>query len=170
MDKVPFAVVPPRIRDVILVEQRMRNAMLKSVKRMMSRIRAVNVTAVGGVQLEKPIDTSFDRAQHERELRREIYLLAGFEAYLAKDGQRRFAELMVPEVQAVEKYLAQNPEVRRWVDRNIECGSCAEAAATIRERRRLFREDRLAERGVVPERIPNPEFEWLREAARGARG
>lgn len=36
---------------------------------------------------------SFDRAQEERELRREIYSL--FEAYSAKEGERRLAEVMV---------------------------------------------------------------------------
>jgi hypothetical protein len=98
-------------------------------------------------------------------LRHEIYLLAGIEAYAAKDGERRLGELMVPEVQAVQKYLAENPETRRWVERNIEAGTCAIAVAELRKRKEEFRQARLVERGDVPRREPNPEFDWMRQAA-----
>ncbi len=131
------------------------------------RVRSIN-TPWGGVQLSDPApDLSFARAQDEWELRHEIYLLAGIEAYAAKDGARRLGELMVPEVQAVEKYLAENPETRRWVERNIEAGACAIAVAELRMRKEEFRQARLAERGDLPRRVPNPEFDGLRQAARG---
>jgi hypothetical protein len=124
-------------------------------------------TPIGGAQWSPPIDTSFGRAQDEWELRHEIYLWAGIEAYATKDGARRLGELMVPEVQAVEKYLAENPEIRRWVERNIEAGTCAAAVAELRKKREQFRQARLAELGDVPTRKPNPEFDWMRQAARG---
>ncbi len=131
------------------------------------RIRAFNLLGAG-IQLSEPApDLSFARAQEEWELRHEIYLLAGEEAYRAKDGERRLQELMVPEVQAVEMYLAANPEMRRWADRNIEAGTCAAAAAELRKKKEQFRHVRLAQLGDVPLREPNPEFDWLRQAARG---
>jgi hypothetical protein len=139
----------------------------KAARSILRRVRAIN-TPWGGVQLSEPApDLSFARAQDEWELRHEIYLLAGVEAYAAKDGARRLGELMVPEVQAVEKYLAENPETRRWVERNIEAGTCAIAVAELRKRKEEFRQARLAERGDVPRREPNPEFDWMRQAARG---
>jgi hypothetical protein len=139
----------------------------KAARSMLRRVRGIN-TAWGGVQLSEPApDLSFARAQDEWELRHEIYLLAGIEAYAAKDGARRLGELMVPEVQAVEKYLAENPETRRWVERNIEAGTCASAVAELRKRKEEWRQARLTERGDVPRREPNPEFDWMRQAARG---
>jgi hypothetical protein len=134
------------------------------------RVRAIN-TPWGGVQLSEPApDLSFARAQDEWELRHEIYLLAGSEAYTAKDSARRLGDLMVPEVQAVENYLAENPETRRWVKRNIEAGTCATAVGELRKRKEEFRQARLAERGDVPRRAPNPEFDWMRQAVRDPRG
>jgi hypothetical protein len=132
------------------------------------RITGVS-TPIGGVQWSPPVDTSFGRAQDEWELRHEVYLLAAEEAYRAKDGERRLLELMVPEVQAVEMYLAENPETRRWVDRNIEAGTCAAAVVELRKMKEQFRQARLAELGDVPRRERNPEFDWMRQAAAGSR-
>jgi hypothetical protein len=133
------------------------------------RVRVIN-TPWGGVELSEPTpDLSFARAQDEWELRHEIYLWAAIEAYAAKDGARRLGELMVPEVRAVEIYLAENPETQRWVQRNIEAGTCAAAVAELRKRKEQFRQARLAERGDVPRREPNPEFDWMRQAAAGSR-
>jgi hypothetical protein len=120
----------------------------KTAASILPRVKAVS-TPLGGVQFSEPApDVSFVRAQDERELRREIYLLAGIEAYGAKDAVRRLEELMVPELQAVEKYLAENPEMRRWVERNIEAGTCANAVAELCKRKEEYRQARLAERGV----------------------
>jgi len=139
----------------------------KAAASILPRVRAIH-TPWGGVQLSEPgPDLSLARAQDEWELRHEIYLLAGIEAYAAKDGARRFGELMVPEVQAVEKYLAENPEMRRLVERNVEAGTCAIAVAELRKRKEEFRQARLAERSDVPRREPNPQFDWMRRAARG---
>ena len=41
-------------------------------------------TPFGGIQLRPPSDTSFSRAQDERQLMDEIWLLAGSEAYRAQ--------------------------------------------------------------------------------------
>lgn len=121
-----------------------------------------------GVQLEPSQDTSFGRAQDERELRDVLYLQALIEAYAANDGGRRIRELTLPKLQAVEKYLAENPEMQRWAERNIQAGTCAAAVADLRKLREQFRRAKLAERGGAPRlRTPNPEFEWLRETARG---
>ncbi len=131
------------------------------------RVRAVN-TPWGGVQLSEPApDISFARAQDEWELRHEIYLLAAAEPRCAKDGERRLRELMMPEVQAVEMYLAENPETRRWVERNIQAGTCAAAVAELRKKKEQFRRARLAKLGDVPRRERNPEFDWMRQAAAG---
>jgi hypothetical protein len=140
----------------------------KGIMRAARRITGIS-TPVGGAQWSPPVDTSFGRAQDEWELRHEIYLLAGIEAYAAKDGARRLGELMVPEVQAVKKYLAENPEMRRWVERNIEGGTCAGAVAELRKKKEQFRQARLAELGDVPSRKLNPEFDWMRQTARGSR-
>lgn len=140
----------------------------KLAARIVRRIKGVSLFGAG-LQFEPSQDTSFGRAQDEWELRHEIYLLAGIEAYAAKDGARRLGELMVPEVQAVEKYLAENPEMRRWAERNIEAGRCAAAVAEVRKRKEQFQQARSAELGDVPRRIPNPELDWMRQAARGLR-
>jgi hypothetical protein len=139
---------------------------LNRTMRTTRRITSINIP-IGGVQWSLPIDASFGRAQDEWELRREIYLWAGIEAYGAKDGARRLGELMVPEVHAVEKYLAMNPEMRRWVECNIEAGTCGAAVAELRNKKEQFRQARLVELGDVPKRKPNPEFDWMRQAAQG---
>jgi hypothetical protein len=138
----------------------------KIAARIMRRIKGVSFLGAG-VQLEPSQDTSFGRAQDERELRDELYLQAGIEAYAANDGGRRLRELTLPKLQAVEKYLAENPEMQRWFERNIQAGTCAAAVAELRKRREEFRQAKLAERGPVSRRSPNPEFDWLRQAARG---
>lgn len=108
------------------------------------RITSIN-TPVGGIQLSAPAcDTSFARAQDERELRYEIWLLAVQEAYIVKDRARRMQEMQgKSELNLVEDYLVANPEMRRWVDRNIELGTCAAAIADLREKKERFRQARL---------------------------
>jgi hypothetical protein len=116
----------------------------KVVAQAARRISGIN-TPFGGVQLSTPApDTSFVRAQDERELRYEIWLLAVQEAYVAKDGVRRMQEMQgKSELQLVEYYLAANPEIQRWVNRNIELGTCAAAVAELRDKKERFRQARL---------------------------
>jgi hypothetical protein len=65
----------------------------KAMARNAQRITGIT-TPYGGIQLSAPApDTSFQRAQDERELRHEIWLLAVQEAYIAKDGARRMQEM-----------------------------------------------------------------------------
>jgi hypothetical protein len=142
----------------------MMGTWFKKVRKLAARIRGINLLGAG-VQFEPSQDTSFGRAQDEWELRHEIYLLAGIEAYAAKNGARRLGELMMPEVEAVEKYLAENPEMRCWVERNIAAGTCAAAVDELRKRKEQFRQSRLADH--LPRWTPNPEFDWMRQAARG---
>jgi integrase len=96
----------------------------------------------------------------------EIRLLAGSEAYRAKDAARRLQEMTAQSrLQVIEAYFAANPEVKRWVDRNIEAGTCAAAVSELREKKEEWRQEQRGEAVQRPER--DPAFEWLREAARG---
>jgi len=114
----------------------------KAVTRTARRITGIS-TPVGGIQLSAP-DASFARAQDERELRREIWLLAVQEAYIAKDGARLMQAMQgKSELQLVEDYLRVNPELHRWVDRNIEFGTCAAAITELREKKEEFWHARL---------------------------
>ena len=123
-------------------------------------------TPFGGIQLRPPSDTSFSRAQDERQLMDEIWLLAGSEAYRAKDAARRLQEMTAQSrLRVMEAYFAANPEVKRWVDRNIEAGTCAAAVSELREKKEEWRQEQRGEAVQRPER--DPAFEWLREAARG---
>jgi hypothetical protein len=122
-------------------------------------------TPIGGFQLApaSKFDTSFSRAQDERQLMDEIWLLAGSEAYGAKDGERRLQEMSVQSrIQVIDGYLAMNPEIKRWVDRNVEAGTCAAAVAELREKKERLRQSRLAP--PRPER--DPAFEWMRQLSR----
>lgn len=102
----------------------------------------------------------------------EIWLLAGSEAYGAKDAVRRLQETTgQSRLQVIESYFAANPEMKRWVDRNIEARTCATAVSELREEKERFREWRQKRGGKSappPER--DPAFEWLYEAARGRTG
>ena len=102
-----------------------------------------------GVQLSPASapDTSFTRAQDERELLDKIWLLAVSEAYGAKDAARRMQEMTgQSRLEVVEAYFAANPEVRRWVDRNIEAGTCAAAVSELQEKMEGFRKWRQEQR------------------------
>jgi hypothetical protein len=113
-------------------------------------------------------DPSFGRAQDERQLMDEIWLLAGSEAYGAKDAARRLQEMTgQSRLQVIEAYFAANPEVKRWVDRNIEAGTCAAAVSELREKKERFREWRQERRGGAAQREHDSAFEWLRLAAEG---
>lgn len=116
----------------------------KAMTRGLRRITGIS-TPVGGIQFSASVpDRSFNRAQDERELRHEIWLLAVQEAYIAKDGARRMREMQgKSELQLVEEYLTENPEIKRWVDRNIEAGTCEVAVAEMREKKERFRQARL---------------------------
>jgi hypothetical protein len=135
--------------------------------RLTGRIAGVS-TFFGGLQLRPPSDTAFSRAQDERELMDEIWLLAGSEAYSAKDGARRMGELVGrSRLDVIETYFAANPEVRRWVDRNIEAGTCGAAVSELREKKQHFKQWQQERRGMPPPRAHDPAFKWLNQAARG---
>jgi len=135
-------------------------------RRQAQRIAGVS-TPFGGVQLRQLSDTSFDRAQAERELMDEIWLQAGIEAYGAKDGARRLQEMMgQTRVQVIDSYFAENPEIKRWVERNIEAGTCNQAVTELREKREMLKQLRQDQRGAPPQgRVSNPDLEWLHRAA-----
>jgi hypothetical protein len=139
----------------------------KAIASILRRIKGVGLLGAS-VQFEPSQDTSFTRAQDERELRHEIYLVAGIEAYAAMDGGRRLRELMLPELQAVQHYLAENPEMARFVERHIQAGTCAVGVAELREWKQKYRQARLAERGELPKREHDPEFDWMRQFAAGS--
>ena len=68
----------------------------------------------------------------------------------------------------IELYFGANPELKRWVDRNIEAGTCAAAVSELREEKERLRQWRQEQHGTPARRIePDPAFEWLRQAAGG---
>jgi len=130
-------------------------------------------TPLGGVQFAPPTakpDTSFGRAQDERELVDEIWYQALSEANGAKDAVRRLQEMQgQTRLEVIEAYFRANPEIKRWVDRNIEAGTCAAAVSELREKREQFRQSKQPQRGGsgTPSLPRDPAFDWLRQAARG---
>ena len=97
------------------------------------------------------------------------YLDRDTEAYGAKDGARRLQGMTgQSRLQVVEAYLAENPEIKRWVDRNIEAGTCAAAVSELREEKQRLRQWLEKQRGTTAPRLErDPAFEWLYQAARG---
>jgi hypothetical protein len=49
-------------------------------------------------------------------------------------------------------YFEENPEMKRWVDRNIEAGTCTDAVAEFRAKREDFRRWRQEQREDLPAR------------------
>jgi hypothetical protein len=99
----------------------------------------------------------------------EICLLAISEAYGAKDAARGMQEMQgQSQLQVVEAYFTANPEIKRWVDRNIEASACAAAVAEMREKKEHLRRSRQEgnSKAVWP-RDRDPALEWLHQAARG---
>jgi hypothetical protein len=130
-------------------------------------------TPLGGVQLAPPAptpDTSFGRAQDERELLDEIWFQAVSEAYGAKDAARRLQEMQgQTRLAVIESYFGANPEIKRWADRNIDAGTCAAAVSELREKREQFQQWKQEQRGKEAPPVPrDPAFDWLRQAARGS--
>jgi hypothetical protein len=101
---------------------------------------------------------SFDRAKDERELMDEIWLLAGSETY---QSNRMHAIAGRSKLEVIAWYFAENPELKRWADRNIEAGTCADATAELRAKK----EDRLQhqQREALPRPERNPDFAWMDE-------
>ena len=88
----------------------------------------------------------------------EILLLVGSETYR---GNRMRAIVGRSRLEVIAWYFAENPEFKRWVDRNIEAGTCAGAVAELRaekEERQLHEQ-----REDLPTREPNPDFAWMDE-------
>jgi hypothetical protein len=106
---------------------------------------------------------SFDRAKDERELMDEIWLQAGREA----SRVHRIHEIVGrSRLDVIAWYFAENPEYERWVDRNIEAGTCADAVAELRVKNEEFRRLLQEQREDLPTREPNPDFAWMDEFRR----
>jgi hypothetical protein len=103
---------------------------------------------------------SFDRAKDERELMDEIWLLAGSEAYR---GHRMRALVGRSQPEVIAWHFAENPEFNRWVDRNIEAGTCADATAELRAKNEEFRRWLQEQREDLPRPERNPDFAWMDE-------
>jgi len=76
----------------------------------------------------------------------EIWLVAVTEAYCAKDASRRLQEYAVSREEVIDKYLVEQRELKRWVDRNIEAGTCAAAVLELRKRREEMKHERAEQR------------------------
>jgi hypothetical protein len=103
---------------------------------------------------------SFDRAKDERELMDEILLLVGSETYR---GNRMRAIVGRSRLEVIAWYFEENPEFKRWVDRNIEVGTCADAIVELRAEKEEFRRRLQEQREDLPTRQPNPDFAWMDE-------
>jgi hypothetical protein len=69
----------------------------------------------------------------------------------------------------IEMYFRENPELKRWFERNIDSGTCGAAVAELREKKERLRQSREEQRHTLaPPVEPDPAFEWLRQAARGS--
>jgi hypothetical protein len=59
--------------------------------------------------------------------------------------------------------LRGNPEIKRWVDRSIEAGTCADAKAELRSKNEEFRQWLHEQREDLPMPERNPDFDWMDE-------
>lgn len=123
-----------------------------SLRGLARRVTGIS-TPLGGIQLAPPTsvapmaDNSFKRVQDERALMDDIWQVAVSEAFGAKDASRRMQELSgLSRDQVIETYLATQPELRRWVIRNIDAGTCAIAIQQLRERRDEMQQERAEQR------------------------
>jgi hypothetical protein len=103
---------------------------------------------------------SFDRAKDERELMDEIWLQAASDAYR---GRRMHEIERRPRLEVIAWYFAENPEIKRWVDRNIEAGTCADAVAELRAKREDFCRSLNEQREDLPRPERNPDTAWMDE-------
>lgn len=60
-------------------------------------------------------------------------------------------------------YFGEYPEIRRFVDRHIEAGSCAEAVAELRSAREKRHRWLLEQHGDIPTPERNSDFDWMDE-------
>lgn len=92
-----------------------------------------------------------ERAGDEASLINEIWLIAGIDAF-----QRNLMHQVTgrPASEVVDWYLSEHSHMRRFVDRHIEAGTCAEAIAELRSER----EKSLP--GPLPASRRNTGFEW----------
>jgi hypothetical protein len=114
--------------------------------------------------MAKKYTDSFDRAKDERELMDEIRLQAGIDTY--RDHRTR--EIVGrSRLDVIEWYFAENPEFKRWVDRNIAAGTCADAAADLRAYREEFRRWQDEQREDLPRSERNPDVAAWTDQFRG---
>jgi hypothetical protein len=110
------------------------------------------------VAINKKYAGSFDRAKDEREFMDEIWLQSGIDAYR---GHRMREVVGLSRLDVIAWYFAENPDITRWVDRNIEAGTCTDAVAELRAKREEFRRWRQEQREGMPRPERNPDFAWM---------
>ena len=118
------------------------------LKKMLQRIRISGITFQGfGVQFASehpPVDTSFKRAQDERLLMDKIWMMATTEAYVALQAQK----LNGSRDHVIEAFFSEYPELKRFVDRNIEAGTCHEALLQLDKQTDAVRQERARLRAL----------------------
>ncbi len=99
---------------------------------------------------------SFERVRDERELTDEIWLLAVDAAY-----QRNLMHLVqgLSRSDVLAWYFGEYPEMRRFVDRHIEAGTCDAAVAELRIESEKFRQWRIDQMGPIHS---SPRSEWMK--------
>lgn len=91
-----------------------------------------------------PPDTSFKRTQDERLLMDKIWMMATTEAYVARHAQK----LSGSRDQVIDAFFSEQPELKRFVERNIEAGTCHEALLQLNRQTDAVRKERARLREI----------------------
>jgi hypothetical protein len=105
------------------------------------------------------VSESFDQVLDERKLMEEIWFLAGDDAY-----HRSLMHLLqgLSRNDVIEWYFKEFPEMRRFVDRHIEAGTCAAAVTELRIRQEEVRQRRQEQRGATKPTPTKAGPDWLK--------
>ncbi len=117
--------------------------------KLLKRFRVSGITFQGfGVQFASaypPPDTSFKRAQDERLLMDKIWMMATTEAYVARQAQK----LSGSRDHVIDTFYSEQPELKRFVDRNIEAGTCHEALLQLNRQTDAVNQERARLREIL---------------------
>lgn len=116
--------------------------------KLLKRFRVSGITFYGfGIRfasVPSPTDTSFKRAQNERLLMDKIWMMATTEAYVARQAQK----LTGSRDHVIDAFFSEQPELKRFVERNIEAGTCHEALLQLNRQTDAVRQERARLREI----------------------